>query len=218
MTGSTAEQMMSLGKQLVAETAGTESDLTVFPSSSVMLDVRCGGRAFVMAYSPPENFGVDELEPGDAFVAGYRHAFRDFESAAVRLRDLIRSDQGVDSAATALNLVVIATQDLEAARDFYRLIGLSFVAEQHGNGPRHYAATSGTTVFELYPGSDKRAANPLRIGFQVRAVDRTVETLQRAGAKIVSLPKDSPWGRRAVVEDPEGNRVELAQPRNGNRT
>jgi predicted enzyme related to lactoylglutathione lyase len=31
----------------------------------------------------------------------------------------------------------------------------------------------------------------------------------RAGATVVSEPRDSPWGRRAVVDDPEGQRVEL---------
>ena len=41
------------------------------------------------------------------------------------------------------------------------------------------------------------------------AVDAIVQRLEEAGAKVVFAPKSSPWGRRAVVEDPDGHRVEL---------
>ena len=203
--------MESLGSRIVEETAGADFDLTEFTSSSVMLDVRRGSRTFVMAYSPQAGFGVDELGPGDGFLAGYRHSFPDFESAASRLRELVQGIDADDQHAT-LNLVVIAARDLEATKDFYGLLGLDFSPEQHGAGPRHYAASSGSTTFEIYPSDKADLRNPVRIGFQVSVIDRTIETFRLAGAKIVSMPKDSPWGRRAVVEDPEGNRVELAQP------
>ncbi len=206
-----AKHMESLGSRIVAETAGAVFELTEFASSSVMLDVRRGTHAFVMAYSPKTGFGVDELGPGDGFLSGYRHSFSDFESAASRLRELVQGI-GADNHQATLNLVVIAARDLEATKDFYGLLGLDFSAEQHGSGPRHYAASSGSTTFEIYPCDKAEFRNPVRIGFQVPVIDHTIEAIRQAGAKIVSMPKDSPWGRRAVVEDPEGNRVELAQP------
>ena len=206
-----ANRMESLGSQIVEETTGADFDLTEFASSSVMLDVRRGSRTFVMAYSPQTGFGVDELGPGDGFLTGYRHSFSDFEAAASRLRELVQGI-GTDNHQATLNLVVIAARDLEATKEFYGLLGLDFSSEQHGSGPRHYAASSGSTTFEIYPSDEAELRNPVRIGFQVSVVDHTIETFLRAGAKIVSMPKDSPWGRRAVVEDPEGNRVELAQP------
>lgn len=195
---------------------GTDFELVTFDSSSVMLDVRRGSRTFVMAYFAQTGFGVDELGQDDGFLTGYRHMFTDFESAATRLRELVQGSDNDEQHAT-LNLVVIAVRDLEAAKEFYGLLGLDFSSEQHGAGPRHYAATSGSTTFEIYPSDKAEIRNPLRIGFEVALVDRTIETFQQAGVGILSMPKESPWGRRAVVEDPEGNRVELAQPIQANK-
>ena len=48
-------------------------------------------------------------------------------------------------------------------------------------------------------------------GFRISNLDQTIATLEQSGAKIISPPKDTPWGRRAVVDDPDGHRVELTQ-------
>jgi lactoylglutathione lyase len=110
-----------------------------------------------------------------------------------------------------LSLVVLQARDVESSKEFYGRLGLSFIAEQHGTGPRHYSATLGQLVFEIYPCREDAPSAPQRIGFCIPSVDETVETLRGRGALVVSEPKPSPWGRRAVVEDPDGNRVELSQ-------
>lgn len=110
-----------------------------------------------------------------------------------------------------INLVVIYSRDIELAKEFYNSLGLSFASEKHGSGPQHYAAVIESLVFEIYPCRAGETASSVRIGFRVPSVDGTVETLRRQGVKIVADPKDSAWGRRAVVEDPDGNRVEFAQ-------
>ena len=114
-----------------------------------------------------------------------------------------------DSPPPMLSLVVLQSGDLEAAKEFYTLLGLSFVEEQHGTGPRHYSATLGPLVLEIYPCQASKPMTPVRIGFRVASLDKTLELLRRRGARIVREAKDSPWGRRAVVEDTDGNRVEL---------
>jgi len=65
-------------------------------------------------------------------------------------------------------------------------------------------------VFELYPASQKSpVTTSVRIGFTVEDVDVSVTDLERVGAKVVTPPADSPWGRRAVVRDLDGHTVEL---------
>ncbi|MGB3761196.1 MAG: VOC family protein [Rivularia sp. (in: cyanobacteria)] len=49
----------------------------------------------------------------------------------------------------------------------------------------------------------------IRLGFRVASVDQTIEELQAIETVIVSSPKDSQWGRRAVVIDPDGYKIEL---------
>lgn len=111
-----------------------------------------------------------------------------------------------------LNLIVIRSGNIEQATRFYQRLGLSFVKDRHGTGLEHFTSELGGVVFEIYPyrvGTVPTTAT--RLGFQVSSVDEIVDELKRYGALIVSPPADSAWGRRAVVADPDGHRVELTQ-------
>ena len=114
--------------------------------------------------------------------------------------------------AVSLNLVVLRVPDLERAAAFYSTLGISFLKHSHGKGPEHYAAELGNTVFELYPqlASDASTA-PVRVGFQVPDAAAMIPHLLKLGGKLISPLKDSPWGLRAVIDDPFGHRVELSQ-------
>ena len=48
-------------------------------------------------------------------------------------------------------VVVLRARDVTATRAFYESMGLRFVEEQHGTGPRHAAADCGEWVLEIYP-------------------------------------------------------------------
>jgi lactoylglutathione lyase len=112
----------------------------------------------------------------------------------------------------ALNLVVIPAGDIQRSAAFYRSLGLSFVAEKHGAGPEHFAAELGGTVLEIYPRQAVEGiSGPARIGFRVMSVDDTVRKLRSLGEHVVSGPKDSAWGRRAILRDPDGHRVEISE-------
>lgn len=111
----------------------------------------------------------------------------------------------------SLNLVVLRSADIDHAADFYTRMGLQFEKHRHGNGPEHYAAELSGGVFEIYPLSDSEPTTAgTRIGFKVPSIDATIEALVDEDA-IVSPAKNSQWGRRAIVRDPDGHRVELVE-------
>jgi lactoylglutathione lyase len=112
----------------------------------------------------------------------------------------------------SLNLVVLRSPDLSRAASFYTCLGLRFTKHQHGNGPEHFSAELPGGVFELYPLS----ANGLstfgtRVGFTVPSLDAVIAALNDYPKAVVSPPNDTEWGRRAVVADPDGHRIELIQ-------
>jgi predicted enzyme related to lactoylglutathione lyase len=112
-----------------------------------------------------------------------------------------------------LNLLVLKTHHLDQLKLFYSALGLSFVEEKHGEGPSHLAAQVGNLVLELYPLSE--SAGPpdatTRLGFAVPDLDETVRALEAVSAVVVTQPRMTPWGRRAVVRDVDGRPVELTQ-------
>ena len=50
-----------------------------------------------------------------------------------------------------------------------------------------------------------------RLGFSVEDLDKTVHKLQELSIAIHTLPKQTRWGYRAVVEDFDGRKVELIE-------
>jgi predicted enzyme related to lactoylglutathione lyase len=49
----------------------------------------------------------------------------------------------------------------------------------------------------------------VRLGFEVANVDETFDRLTLLNGEQVASPQSSPWGRRAVMRDPDGYNLEL---------
>ena len=99
-----------------------------------------------------------------------------------------------DSSSVRATLLVLYCAHLEECRSFYGGLGLSFTAEQHGQGPGHYAAVlADGVVFELYPAGTDRETGVLRLGFSVTGTTAT--------------PPLAPGRHR--LTDPDGRTVEV---------
>lgn len=113
----------------------------------------------------------------------------------------------------SLRLLVLKTPHLDRLRAFYQALGVELIEEQHGSGPVHYAGRIGDAVLEIYPLPDKGglADTTTRLGFAVDRLAEVVQGLRVAGAIIAAEPRQTAWGLRAVVRDPDGRAVELCQ-------
>ncbi len=109
-----------------------------------------------------------------------------------------------------LSLVVIRAQDPDRLVSFYSALGFHFTRHRHGQGPEHLSSTIGETVFEIYPvsGADESTAST-RLGFSVPSLSNALGQLRGIQATVLIEPSDTPFGRRAVVKDFEGHKVEL---------
>jgi catechol 2,3-dioxygenase-like lactoylglutathione lyase family enzyme len=98
------------------------------------------------------------------------------------------------SNAIRATLLVLYSPRLEECHRFYSDLGLDFAAEQHGQGPRHYAAvlTDGA-VFEIYRANPDRQTGALRLGL---AINGAAATPQLAVG-------------RHLLTDPDGRTVEI---------
>lgn len=108
-------------------------------------------------------------------------------------------------------MLVIQTIDPQILANFYSLLGLKFEYHQHSKGPLHYTTTIDKTVFEIYPlRSDQvKPDSTLRLGFQIRDFDQTLATLLQHDVKILSKPTSTDWGTVALIQDPDGRKIEL---------
>ena len=109
-----------------------------------------------------------------------------------------------------LNLVVIRAQDIHRLASFYAALGFSFTKHRHGTGPVHLSSTIGETVFEIYPTNGANESTVFtRLGFSVPSLTNALGQLRGLHATVLVEPSDTEFGRRAVVKDFEGHKVEL---------
>lgn len=109
---------------------------------------------------------------------------------------------------------VLYTNQKDAVKTFYETFGLSFVEEQHGNGPEHYAAQlKHNSVLEIYPAvwggvrlSDGADCST-KIMLRISGLDAVVASLESSGAVVKKGKKYS------TVCDPDGRSVMLSEKR-----
>jgi lactoylglutathione lyase len=115
-----------------------------------------------------------------------------------------------------LTLLVVRTGNPAVLADFYTSLGLSFEYHRHGTGPWHYSAHIGRTILEIYPLSktQMKADEYLRLGFSIDQFDTTIELLRSKNTRFVTEPTQTEWGLMAIIEDPDGRKIELYKNNN----
>jgi predicted enzyme related to lactoylglutathione lyase len=84
-----------------------------------------------------------------------------------------------------------------------------------GYGGESWKQDAGTTVFQPFPAGTKywRADKPFMLNFRVKNLDALVAQLRKADIKVDVDPMTYPNGHFAALEDPEGNPIQLWEPK-----
>jgi lactoylglutathione lyase len=71
------------------------------------------------------------------------------------------------------------------------------------------------TVLALHPAPKKksilRAGSGTLVGFEVSDLNSTVEKLKQKRVKFFKKPKEEPFGKHAIVQDPDGHLISIAE-------
>jgi glyoxylase I family protein len=84
------------------------------------------------------------------------------------------------------------------------------------DGETAWQQEAGTTAFTPFPETSKYFGDPQKVwmlNFRVRDLDKMAAQLQAAGIAVKIDPESYPYGRFARLQDPEGNPIELWQPK-----
>lgn len=109
-----------------------------------------------------------------------------------------------------LKLLALRTPRLQEMKSFYEALGVRFVEEQHGRGPKHLSGSIGAAILQLHP-LPKGAPEPdksVRLGFVVPDLGAIVSQLGSTGLRIGPSERNAP---AVVIKDPDGRVVELTQ-------
>ena len=71
------------------------------------------------------------------------------------------------------------------------------------------------TVLALHPAPKKRktlkTGSGILVGFEVTDLDSTVKKLKEKRVKFFKKPKEEPFGKHAIVQDPDGHLISIAE-------
>ena len=114
-----------------------------------------------------------------------------------------------------LNLIVLRSADMESLAQFYSaLFDNTLNKHRHGKGPEHFGTELEDLVFEIYAQRNKNDdTTSMRFGYLVDSIENTLERINGFAFTVISDPKDSSWGKRMVLDDPDGHRIELTEPK-----
>lgn len=113
----------------------------------------------------------------------------------------------------AMKNIVLFVTDLNKAKQFYvEQLGLPLAGESQMM--MEFFPGSGTTLgVALALQDDARALVGRHTGItlKVKGIDKLCERLRDGGATFIEPLEESPWGKMAVVADPDGNQFALVE-------
>ena len=109
------------------------------------------------------------------------------------------------------SIVMLVCSDLQRSRDFYREVMDLPVLQDLPKRPVRFALGDGA-VLSLHRKSDVLKVRPgsLQLGFTVADVDTFVAGCVARGVPLFQDPYDEPFGRIAIIGDPDGYPLQIA--------
>ena len=123
---------------------------------------------------------------------------------------------------TGIGGVFFKAQDPKSLLNWYKQhLGIDF--EEWGGKSFHWnhpdnPQPNGETVWSIFPASSEYfspGTAPFMINYRVTDVEELLKTLREEGCEVADRVEASEYGKFGWVIDPEGNKVELWQPPDG---
>jgi catechol 2,3-dioxygenase-like lactoylglutathione lyase family enzyme len=109
-----------------------------------------------------------------------------------------------------IGAVILLVSDMKRSTKFYRdTLGMKLKKQSKD----WIEFSEGGTVLALHPASRKkiRKNNSMLVGFSVSDFDDVVNGLKKKKVKFFKKPKAEPFGKHAIVQDPDGHLISIVQ-------
>ena len=125
------------------------------------------------------------------------------------------NDQGIMQNVTGIGGLFFRAEDPTALGEWYKAnLGIDLVPADYSQ--KSWSQEAGPTVFAPFPKESDYFGNTEKnwmINFRVRNLDAMVEQFRAAKIDVSVDPEIYPNGRFARLHDPEGNPIELWEPK-----
>ena len=109
-----------------------------------------------------------------------------------------------------IGAVILLVSDMKRSTKFYRdTLGMKL--RQQSKGWTEFS--EGGTVLALHPANRKKVKRnkSMLVGFSVSDFDDVINGLKKKKVKFYKKPKDEPFGKHAIIQDPDGHLISIVQ-------
>ena len=109
-----------------------------------------------------------------------------------------------------IGAVILLVSDMKRSTKFYRdTLGMKLKKQSKD----WTEFSEGGTVLAIHPANRKRIKknNSMLVGFSVSDFDDVINGLKKKKAKFYKKPKDEPFGKHAIIQDPDGHLISIVQ-------
>ncbi len=112
---------------------------------------------------------------------------------------------------TKLGAIILLVEDMKKSIEFYK--GILDLPLKHQSEDWTEFFSNGTTLaLRLAKKKEKtKAALTILVGFMVNDLDIAVKRLKEKKVKFVKEPKEEPFGKHAIFEDPDEHMISIVQ-------
>ena len=111
-----------------------------------------------------------------------------------------------------IGAVILLVSDMETSTTFYRDVLNLPIKSQSKDWTEFF---NRETVLALHPARKAQQQSSVQgkvlVGFMVSDLEAEVEQLQKKNVKFFKKLKDEPFGKHAIIEDPDGHLISLAE-------
>jgi catechol 2,3-dioxygenase-like lactoylglutathione lyase family enzyme len=110
-----------------------------------------------------------------------------------------------------IGAVILLVSNMEKSVKFYRdTLGLP-IKTKSKDWTEFF---NNDTVMALHPAKKKsniKTGSGMLVGFEVGELEATVKKLKEKKVKFFKKPKEEPFGKHAIVKDPDGHLISIAE-------
>jgi lactoylglutathione lyase len=111
-----------------------------------------------------------------------------------------------------IGAIILLVSDMDNSTRFYRDILNLPIKSQSKDWTEFF---NRETVLALHPahkaGEPQPSQRTVLVGFMVNDLETQVKLLQKKNVKFFKMLKDEPFGKHAIIEDPDGHLISLAE-------
>jgi lactoylglutathione lyase len=109
-----------------------------------------------------------------------------------------------------IGAVILLVSNMKRSIRFYRDI-LGMDLKQESKDWTEFSTRG--TVLALHPAKKKRIKknNGMLVGFSISDFDDAIDSLKKKRVKFYKKPKEEPFGKHAIIQDPDGHLISIVQ-------